>query len=332
MRRVPGWRWLLGLALLLLAVQVALAVGPADGIGLSDVWSAVRGAHPNPAVNDIVRTVRLPRVLLGLLVGAALSISGAIFQALLRNELAEPYLIGVGPGALLGVTVAAMLGAGGVIPADALRGVLAFAGAVGVAIVVFSFARRGLRRPAVTVLLAGVAVGATVHAIASGMLYTLEDWPRVVRWLLGDLGLAEGRQVVILGVVTALGGSLAWLRARDLDVLTLGEEAAWYTGVDVRRTLWLHGGVGCLLAATAVAQCGLVGFVGLVVPHIGRRLFGSRHRVLIPASALLGGGLLVLADALARTLHAPQGLPLAVVTAALGAPVLAVLVLRRVGG
>jgi len=132
--------------------------------------------------------------------------------------------------------------------------------------------------------------------------------------------------------VLMLGGSLAWVLARDLDVLTLGEEAAWLTGVEVRRALWTLGGIACLLAAAAVAQCGLVGFVGLVVPHIGRRLFGPSHRVLIPASALIGAGLLVLADGLSRGLHPPQGFPLAVVTAALGAPVLGFLVLRRVGG
>ena len=115
-------------------------------------------------------------------------------------------------------------------------------------------------------------------------------------------------------------------------MLTLGEEAAWLTGVEVRRALWTLGGIACLLAAAAVAQCGLVGFVGLVVPHIGRRLFGPSHRVLIPASALIGAGLLVLADGLSRGLYPPQGFPLAVVTAALGAPVLGFLVLRRVGG
>lgn len=323
-------RWILTGAFVVIATTLALCLGP-SGVGPGDVWDALVGAASEDVTVDIVRTVRMPRVFLGLLVGAALSISGVLFQALLRNELAEPYLLGVGPGALLGVTVAALWFGDAAMPPALARGVLAFVGAVGVAVIVFGFARRAVRRPAVTVLLAGIAVGATVHAIASGLLYTLEDWHHVVRWLLGDLSLADDQQVVILGAVVAVAGTVAWLRARDLDVLTLGEETAWYAGVEVRRALWLFGGLGCLLAAAAVAQCGLVGFVGLVVPHIGRRLFGSGHRTLIPASALLGAGLLVLADGLARTLHAPQGLPLAVVTAALGAPVLAGLVLRRVG-
>jgi len=325
-------RWALAVLFVLLAAAAALCLGPAEGVGAGDVWNALTGqAGADDIGAEIVRTVRMPQVLLGLLVGAALSVSGVLFQALLRNELAEPYLLGVGPGALAGVTAAAFLVGGGAMPGAAVRGIAAFVGAVAVAAVVFSFARRGGRRPAVTVLLAGIAVGAFVHAIATGALYTMEDWHRVVRWLLGDLSLADYEKSAVLAGIVLLGGGLAWSRSRDLDVITLGEEAAWYTGVEVRRALWVLGGAGCLLAAGAVAQCGLVGFVGLVVPHIGRRVFGPGHRALIPASALLGAGLLALADAFSRTLHPPQGFPLAVVTAALGAPVLAWLVLRRIG-
>jgi len=318
----------------LLAAGVSLCVGPASEVGPSAVWRVLSGADADSVAADIVFTVRLPQVLLGLLVGAALSVSGALFQALLRNELAEPYLLGVGPGALLGVTVAALLVASGAvtrIPPSVLRGGLAFGGSLAVGALVFSFARRGGRRPAVTILLAGIAIGAFVHALATGALHTLQDWHHEVRWLLGDLSLADYQKVSILGGVLAVAGVIAWVRARDLDVLTLGEEAAFFGGVEVRRALLVLGGIGCLLAAAAVAQCGLVGFVGLVVPHLGRRLFGPSHRILIPASALLGAGLLVLADGLSRSLYPPQGFPLAVVTAALGAPVLAFLVLRRIG-
>lgn len=324
--------WAAAVIFVLVASTVALCLGPARGIGPLEVWQVLTGGAAEIGTADVVLTVRLPQVLLGLLVGAALSVSGTLFQALLRNDLAEPYLLGVGPGAMLGVTVAALLAAGGVAgdaPA-ALRGGLAFLGALGVAAVVFSFARRGGRTPAVTVLLAGVAVGAFVHALAAGALYTaVPDWHQIVRWLLGDLSLAEYGDLAWLGGAVLVGGVLAFVLARDLDVLSLGEEAAWFAGVEVRVTLYALGGAGCLLAAAAVAHCGLVGFVGLVVPHLARRLFGPAHRGLIPAAALIGAGLLVLADGLARALNHPEGIPLAVVTAALGAPVLAWLVLRR---
>ncbi len=321
-------RWLLLGGFVLLAGLVSLMMG-AYWVGPGALWDGLLGGPDASTAGEVVHVTRLPRLALGFLVGAALSVAGVLFQALLRNELAEPYLLGVGPGALLGVTVAAVIAGDVVAPPMLSRGVLAFAGAVGVAILVFSFARRAGRRPAVTVLLAGVAVGATVHAIASGMLYMQRDWHATVRWLLGDLNLAGWDQVLVLAPVAVVGTLGAWLFARDLDVLTLGETSAWYAGVAVRRALWLFGGLGCLLAAATVAQCGLVGFVGLVVPHLGRRLLGTGHRTLIPAAALLGGGLLVLADGFARTLLAPRELPLAVVTAALGAPVLAALVLRR---
>jgi iron complex transport system permease protein len=318
--------WTIASAFVVLSMAAALCMGPAD-LSPADVWRALTGGAPGTVAADIVHTVRLPQVLLGLLVGAALSVSGVLFQALLRNDLAEPYLLGVGPGALLGVTVAKLIATAsvGASRLPVLREVCAFLGAIGVAALVFSFARRGART-SVSVLLAGIAVGAFVHAVATGALHTLTDWPEVMRWLLGDLSLAEYGQVRTLGAVVLVCGLFAWVRARDLDVLTLGEEAAWFSGVEMRRALWLLGGLGCLLAAAAVAQCGLVGFI---VPHLGRRLFGPGHRALVPAAALLGGGLLVLADGLSRELHPPQGFPLAVVTAALGAPVLAWLVLRR---
>jgi len=326
-------RWVPALLFVATCIVVGLCLGPSD-VGPSEVWRYFTGGALEPHLADIVGH-RVPRVALGCLVGAALSIAGVLFQALLRNDLAEPYLLGVAPGALLGVTVAAIVAGAegaGTMPPALVRTAFAFAGAIGVAAIVFSFARRSGRMVASTVLLAGVAVGAFVAAIATGALHSaVRDWHLVVRWLLGDLSLKTFFDVGLLGVIVAVGGLVAFVRARDLDVLTLGEDAAWLSGVRVRRALWLLGGVGCLLAAAAVALCGLVGFVGLGVPHLARRLFGPGHRSLIPASALLGAGLLVIADALSRTVHPPSGFPLGVVTAALGAPVLAFLLLRRVG-
>ena len=318
---------------MVLAAAVALCTGSSRAVGVADVWTALTGGAVDPIVHDIVFTVRVPRVLLGLLVGAALSVSGAVFQGLLRNDLAEPYLIGVGPGALLGVTVAALVaGASGAasMPPAAMRSVGALVGALCVAALIFSFARRKVHAPSVSVLLAGIAIGAFVHAVATLLLHAaIEDWHHVVLWLLGDLSRASYGDVLLLASVVVACLAIVLWRARDLDVLTLGDESAWHAGVAVRQVLWVLGGVACLLAAAAVAQCGLVGFVGLVVPHIARRLIGPSHRALTVLCALLGAGLLVLADGLARNLFATANVPLGVVTAVLGAPVLAVLVARK---
>ena len=317
---------------LVAAATLALFVG-SSRIDAPSLWAALTGGDVSPTVRDVVFTVRVPRVLLGCLVGAALSVSGAVFQALLRNDLAEPYLIGVGPGALLGVTVAAVaFGASGsgAMPPGAIRSAGAFLGALAVAGVIFSFARRQSRSPTVSVLLAGIAIGAFVHAIATLLLHAaIEDWHHVVLWMLGDLSLAGYQDVVLLAVVLAACLLLVLWRARTLDVLTLGDEPAWHVGVSVRQSLWLLGGAACLLAAASVAQCGLVGFVGLVVPHIARGWIGPAHRALVVLCALVGAGLLVLADALARSLFVTASVPLGVVTAVLGAPVLAVLVARH---
>jgi iron complex transport system permease protein len=297
--------WALLLAVTLAAVAAGLLLGPA---GLDA---------------EIVRDLRAPRVLVGLLVGAALAVAGVLFQALLRNDLAEPYLVGVGPGAALGVTLAALCVGGEGVPSAEVRSLAAFVGAAGVAALVFTGARRAGRMSAATLLLSGVALGLLVQALATGLLYVaVPRWDRVMQWLLGYLVATDLTDALRVGAVLAVGLGVACWRARDLDALTLGEDAAWLTGVDARRALPLLGGVGCLLAASAVATVGLIGFVGLIVPHLARRVVGAGHRALLPASALLGGGLLVLADALARVLHPPLEIPPGLVTAAVGAPVL----------
>jgi iron complex transport system permease protein len=273
----------------------------------------------------IVREDRLPPVVLGVLVGAALSVAGAVFQALLRNDLAEPYLIGVGPGAVLGVTVAAVAAGErttGFLASTEARGLLAFLGAVAVAALVFALARRGGRLGAASLVLVGVAIGALVSSASTGALYVLaDDWHLVVLWLLGHLSPATASEILLVAALLALAGTLAWAKGRDLDALTLGDDPAGLLGVSVQRTTVLLGGAAALLSAAAVAAAGLIGFVGLVVPHLARAIVGPSHRRLLPACALLGGGLLALADGLARSIVPP--VPVGVVTAVLGAPFLA---------
>ncbi len=323
-----SWPIAVAVGFAVLAAVAALFLGPVD------VLVAFTG-DGDPAQVETARAVivelRLPRVLLGLLVGGALALSGVILQALLRNDLAEPYLVGVGPGAFLGVTLAALLlGGAGTLPPPAARAAFAFAGALAVSALVFGMVRRNARATGPTLLLVGVAVGAFASAVATAALYiAVADWHRVVYWLLGHLGPRTAGDLTIVAVV--LVGAFVWafVRARDLDAVALGEEAAWLVGVNVRRLVVSLGLVACLLAAAAVSVAGLIGFVGLLVPHLARGLVGPGHRRLLPAAAALGAGLLVLADAGARIVHPPLELPVGVVTAALGAPALAWILLRK---
>ncbi len=301
-------------------------VAPVPGetaVGAREVAAVLTGGEVSAQARAIVLRVRLPRVLAGALVGALLAVAGVLFQALLRNDLAEPYLVGVGPGAALGVTLAALAAGGQGLPSPALRSAAAFVGAVGVGALVFAAARRAGRWSAAALLLHGVAIGLLVQALATGLLYVaVQRWDLVMQWLLGHLVSADFGDVARLTAALALGLCVALARARDLDALSLGEDGAWLVGVDVRRAYPLLGAVGCLCAAAAIATAGLIGFVGLVVPHLARRLVGAGHRPLLAASALLGAALLVGADALARVLHPPLEIPPGLVTAAVGAPVL----------
>ena len=312
------------------ATCVALLLGRA-AIPIGDVVGALFGGDVSPEVRSIVLQDRFPRVLLGLGVGAALATAGVLLQALLRNPLADPYVVGVGPGALLG---AAIGGALGLSTTSVLglsgAGACAFAGASVAALLVLSIARGSGSGAGASarLVLAGVAVGSFATAVATWTLY-VEDpsWQNAIQWLLGTLAWADGARVRLAGGSALALLALAWTRARDLDALALGEESARLVGVDTRRTIPWIAAMACLLTAVTVATAGLVSFVGLVVPHLARRLSGSRHRVLLPTAAALGAGLLVLADGIARKVAAVE-IPVGVVTALLGAPVFALLVVR----
>ena len=329
--RRPGLAALLAGLFALGAAALSLFLGPAR-LPASEVFGALLGGDVPAFARDIVRVDRLPRAELGLAVGAALAVAGVLFQALLRNPLADPYVVGVGPGALLGaavggalhVTGTAMLGV-------SAAGACAFVGAVLAAGLVLAVAGGGGRAASARLLLAGVAVGSFVTAVATWALYVEnQSWQDAVRWLLGSLAFADGPRISVAAVATVLLAGIAWAKGRALDALALGEDSARLIGVNVTSTVRLLAAAGCLLVAAAVATAGLVGFVGLVVPHAARRLVGPSHRGLIPVAAALGGGLLVLADGIARQASHVE-IPVGVVTALLGAPIFALLVRRRPG-
>lgn len=299
--------------------MIAVAKG-AISLSLAAVIDALIG-RGDPTAVAIIRDLRLPRALLGGLVGAGLGASGAALQGALRNPLAEPYLLGVSGGAAVGAVTAFALGIGsdGVITLAAFLGGIA---AVFVALAVARVGGRSTRADARTLLIAGVIVGAFANAAIMVALASAE--PNTVRgalwWMMGSAADATWTQVAWLAAsILAAGGALVYW-AREIDVLSLGEDTAASLGVDAEyagRRVFL---LAALLAAATVAAAGLVGFVGLVVPHIARRLGLRAHRPLIVAAALIGATLVVGADLAARTVAAPAELPLGAITALLGVP------------
>jgi iron complex transport system permease protein len=266
----------------------------------------------------VVRTLRLPRVALAILVGAGLGTSGAALQGTMRNPLAEPYLLGVSGGAAVGAVIATTLGfAAAFVPLAAFVGSLA---AVAAAFIVARAA--GARGDPRVLLMAGVVVGAFANAAIMVMLANAES--NTVRnalwWMMGSVADATWTQIIVLAVYVTAGGGALVLAGRKIDILALGEDSAAGLGLDVDRTMRNVFILSSLIAAATVAAAGLVGFVGLVVPHIVRAAGVRQHRSLIVGSAIVGGTLVVLADLLGRVLRPPAELPLGAVTALVGVP------------
>lgn len=281
----------------------------------------------------IVFQLRLPCVVGAALVGAALATAGALFQGLLRNPLADPYLIGTSSGALLGITMAMIfLPAAASLSGFGIASIAAFLGALGAVFLVYSLARIGGRTQVVTLILAGVAVSFLLTAISWFLLDVMGElhWKAeaVYGFLWGQIAAVDWNQIVVLGPLIFIGVISAWLFASHLNVFSLGEEGAAYLGINVERDKVLILGLGALLTACAVCIAGLIGFVGLVIPHMMRLMFGPDNRLLLPTSALAGATFLVLAHLFARTIMAPTVLKLGILTALIGGPLFLYLLLR----
>jgi iron complex transport system permease protein len=314
--RTSGSIWLVLVAMVVVAALAGLGIGPVR-LTPPEVWAAIRGQGDITAV-AILREIRGPRVALAALVGAALAMSGAALQGTMRNALAEPYLLGVSGGAAVGavVAVAARLPFG-IIPVGA------FAGAVTAVVLVLAIARAGAGRPDPRVLLmAGVVVGAFANAVIMVALASApaDSARNALWWMMGSVGGATWSQVAWLAGYAVFSAGTLLVFAPEIDVLALGDDAAAGLGVDVDRAGRRIYVIASLLAAATVAAAGLVGFVGLVVPHLVRGRAGGRHRTVIAAAGLAGAALLILADLAARTLRAPSELPLGAVTALGGVP------------
>lgn len=313
------------LCLLLAAGLGAVSISPLSIIKMTLNKTALFNftATWQPSAETILFQIRLPRIIAAALVGSALASAGVLFQGLLRNPMADPYIIGTSAGAAFGATIAMMLPISLAFLSFGLVPIAAFVGALAAVLLVYNLARVGGKTPVVSMLLAGFAVSAMLTAVMFFMV-TLSGKPgllqNVYSFLMGSVSVSGWSKIIIVAPLIIGGVIAARFLAFRLNAFALGEEGAAYLGIDVERDKLIVLALGSLLTAAAVSISGLVGFVGLVVPHAVRLLFGPDHRLLLPAAALFGGAFVVLADLLARTMLSPTEIPLGILTAIIGAP------------
>jgi iron complex transport system permease protein len=265
----------------------------------------------------IILSLRLPRVIQGAFIGAALATSGVVIQSLFKNPMADPFVVGISSGAALGASFAILFEFDGLIALP----ILAFFGATASAFLVYSLAKSGTVVVVETLLLSGIAVAYFLSSITSFLLYSAgEALHQIIFWLMGGLWASSWTKIAILSPLFLTSFGVLLFFSRDLNALLLGEEPAHHLGIEVEMLKKIILLFASLLAGVAVAFSGTIGFVGLIIPHISRLLFGPDHRVLLPSSALIGAIFLISSDTVARTIIAPAEIPVGIITAFFGAP------------
>ena len=341
---IPSLRWrsriyaIIGLAVfLIILIVIATTIGSVK-VPLETTFQILLSKIPfidiTPAWPDgtdtIILDVRLPRVIMAGLVGAALSTAGATYQGLFRNPLADPYLIGAAQGASLGAIIGFLLPAAWAITGIGIIPVFAFIGAIVATAIVYGLARGGKTLPVTTLILAGVALSALLSSIVSYLIITSGDKMHgIVFWLMGSFSLSQWSDIGLVLPYIAVGIGVILVFARPLNVMQLDEEQAQQLGINVERTKLILLAASTLITAAAVSFVGTIGFVGIIIPHAVRLIWGADHRFLLPLSVLVGAIFLILADLLARTVQAPTEIPIGVITALCGAPFFLYLLRRR---
>jgi iron complex transport system permease protein len=323
LKKVLAISILLGL-LLILVILISVTMGSVKIPPLRSIrilFQSVLGltGEGSETERTIILSLRLPRAVLAGFVGAGLSVSGATFQALLRNPLADPYILGVSSGAAVGAIIAILLGLG---TSSFGLPLASFLGALLTILVVFYFGKQDGKLHPNTLLLAGVIIGSFLSALIMFFISISqrEELHTIIFWLMGDFSFSNARAILIIFPYILLGVFLLYLHSRHLNLILSGEENAVQLGVDVEKLKLISYLSASLITAASVSVCGLIGFVGLIIPHSVRLIFGPDHRLLIPSSALLGASFLIVSDTFARTLLAPVELPVGVITAAFGGP------------
>lgn len=314
---------LLALFLLLVSV-IALVVGPTS-IGLSDLFRVLFSSQTDSIVTQIIFDIRLPRILFAIAVGGGLSISGAVFQAMLMNPLAEPYILGISSGGTFGAVLSFLLGLSFI-----GTQVFAFGGSILVMLLVFVLGKKFGELEPNRLLLSGVMIGAFFSAGILLMMTLLNDSLRTaVFWLIGNLSLAEKDNLVFVLPLTFSVVLILILLSNKFNILSMGSDTAKQLGLEVSRFKNLTYLLVSLMIGTIVSVSGIIGFVGLLIPHICRMIFGTDNRIVFPASFFIGAAYLTFADTIARTIAAPVELPVGAITALIGAPVFIYLLRKK---
>lgn len=327
------------LAVLVLSILVAVTIGSVS-IPLGDVYkvilyklfgigdAAVLGQGP---IHDVVWFIRLPRLILALAVGMGLSICGVVMQAIVKNPLADPYILGVSSGASLGATLAILLGVGVVFGTNYV-GVTAFLGAFGVSLGVLLLANVGSRANSVKLLLAGMALSAVCSAFSNFIVYFAGDKEgiqTITYWLMGSLAGAKWENIAFVLPLILIGTLFFWTQFRTLNLMLLGDEVSITLGTDLHRWRQVYLLVSSAMIGFIVYSSGMIGFVGLIIPHLVRMLFGTDHKKLIPLCALTGAIFLIWADVACRVILPGKELPIGILTSMIGAPCFIWLMARR---
>lgn len=301
---------------LLFTGLVGLSIGTVT-IPLRHILQAVTGGTTSDTEHTIIMSLRLPRVLLAMLVGSGLSVAGVVFQALLRNPLAEPYILGISSGGTVGALAAIGLSLGAFATPLA-----SFVGSTTVMVIVYSLAHRRGHLDTNALLLGGVMVGAFFNAVVLLVIAVFnQELRNAFLWLMGNLSNASGNAIAVVAIPVVAATGVLILQARRFNLISTGDETALQLGVEVNTVKRLSYILASLITGCVVSVSGVIGFVGLLIPHICRMLFGPDHRLLLPAAFLLGATFLVIADIFSRTLLAPSEIPVGAITAAVGVPV-----------
>lgn len=326
------------LVILFLSIGFAVTIGSVD-ISIKEVYQVILYKLLNigdssigtGAVADVVWLIRMPRIVLAIAIGVGLSVVGIVMQAIVKNPLADPYILGVSSGASLGATLAVVLGIGSSFGSNSL-GIMGFIGAFGVSILVLIISNIGGRSNSIKLLLAGMALSSVCSSFSSFLVYISDDSQKlktITFWLMGSLAGAKWNEIVIIMPIIILGVIFFMTQYRTLNLMLLGDEVSITLGTDLHKFRIIYLVITSLMIGLLVYVSGMIGFVGLIIPHIVRMIFGTDHKKIIPISALLGAIILIWADVLSRALIKGTEIPIGIVISIIGSPLFVWLMIKK---